>query len=103
MSWIRPLVGRFSGDNHWPHLSDYRGLYMHLLNIHGQYFWVASQELCGEPPSPEIATKTRELAWRIADKLRKTDRIPHLQDILTVLMSEDAYKSANDRAKAMLY
>jgi hypothetical protein len=26
MSWIRLFVGRFSGDNHWPHLSDYRGL-----------------------------------------------------------------------------
>src|SRR3954464_14693062 len=26
MSWIRPFVGRFSGDNHWPHLSDHRGL-----------------------------------------------------------------------------
>src|SRR5438270_3500708 len=25
MSWIRLFVGRFSGDNHWPHLSDYRG------------------------------------------------------------------------------
>src|SRR4051812_15453310 len=25
MSWIRPFVGRFSGDNHWPHLSDHRG------------------------------------------------------------------------------
>src|SRR4051812_23794674 len=28
MSWIRPLLGRFSGDNHWPHLSDYRGTAM---------------------------------------------------------------------------
>src|SRR4051812_11776887 len=27
MSWIRLFVGRFSGDNHWPLLSDYRGLY----------------------------------------------------------------------------
>src|SRR3954466_12940229 len=26
MSWIRLFVGRFSGDNHWPHLSDYRGI-----------------------------------------------------------------------------
>jgi transposase len=27
MSWISSSVGRFSGDNHWPVLGDYRGLH----------------------------------------------------------------------------
>ena len=43
----------------------------------------------------------RDLAWRIADKLREADDVQHLDEILTVLMSEDAYKTANDRAKVL--
>lgn len=50
---------------------------------------------------PKIAVRVRELAWRVADKLREADDVQHLEDILTVLMSEDAYKTANDRANAL--
>jgi len=38
---------------------------------------------------------------QIADKLREADDVQHLEEILTVLMSEDAYKTANDRARAL--
>src|SRR3989442_351147 len=74
---------------------------MLLLDLNGRYFWIASKELHGEPPPPEIAAKVRELAFRIADKLREADDVQHLEEILTVLMSEDAHKTANDRANAL--
>lgn len=76
-------------------------VYMLLLQLDGQYFWIASSELHGEPPPPEAAAKVLDLAWRIADKLREADDVQHLEEILTVLMSEDAYKTANDRANAL--
>lgn len=72
-------------------------VYMLLLDLHGHYFWIASNEMRGEPPPPEIASK----ALQIADKLREADDVPHLQEILTVLMSEDAHKTATDRARAL--
>ena len=74
---------------------------MLLLDLNNRYFWVASKQLHGEPPPAEIATKVRSLAFQIADKLREADDVPYLEEILTVLMSEDAYKTANDRAKAL--
>lgn len=76
-------------------------VYMLLLDLHGHYFWIASNEMRGEPPPPEMSSTVCRLALQIADKLREADDIPHLQEILTVLMSEDAYKTANDRAKAL--
>jgi hypothetical protein len=74
---------------------------MLLLDLNGHYFWIASNELHGEAPPPEMAAKARSLAMQIADKLREADDVQHLQEILTVLMSEDAYKTANDRARAL--
>jgi hypothetical protein len=75
---------------------------MLLMQLSGQYFWVASHELRGQPAPPEIAARVRELAWRVADKLREADDVEHLESILTVLMSKDAYKTANDRANALM-
>ena len=65
---------------------------MLLLDLNGRYFRVASNEVHGEPPPPGIATEVRSLAFQIADKLREADDIPHLKEILTVLMSEDALR-----------
>jgi hypothetical protein len=76
-------------------------VYKLLFDLNGRYFWVASKEMHGEPTPTEIAAKVHDVAWRIADKLRETDDVQHLEEILTVLMSEDAYKTANDRAKAL--
>ena len=76
-------------------------VFMLLLDLNGHYFWIASKELHGEPPPPEIAAKVHGLAWRIADRLREADDIQHLDEILTVLMSEDAYRTAYDRARAL--
>jgi len=76
-------------------------VYMLLLDLDSRYFWIASNELRGEPPRSEIVAEVRGLAWRIADKLREADTVPHLEELLTVLMSEDAYRTANDRANAL--
>ncbi len=76
-------------------------VYMQLLELNSHYFWVASNELHGEPPPPEIEKKVHDLAWRIADALRECDDVPHLEEIVTILMEEDAYPSANERAKAL--
>jgi uncharacterized membrane protein YccC len=76
-------------------------VYMLLLDLNSRYFWVASKEMHGEPAPPQIAAEAYDLAWRIADKLREADDVEHLEEILTVLMSEDAYKTASDRAKAL--
>jgi hypothetical protein len=72
-----------------------------LLDLDGRYFWIVASESRGEPPPPQIAAKARVLAWRIADKLREADDMQYMEETLTVLMSEDAYKSAQDRARAL--
>ena len=76
-------------------------VYMQLLDLNGSYFWIASNELHGIAPSPEVEKKVRDLAWRIADALRKCDEIPYMDEIIRILMNESAYASANDRAKAL--
>jgi hypothetical protein len=117
--WLVPAIGFASGvgvsaiaawvSSVLQHRNDLRRrreqaafeVYMLLLDLNGRYFWVASKEMHGEPTPPEIAAKVHDLAWRTADKLREADDVQHLEEILTVLMSEDAYKTANDRAKAL--
>ena len=76
-------------------------VYMLLLDLNSHYFWIASNEMHGEPPPPEMAARARSIAMQIADKLREADDVQHLEEILTVLMSEDTYKTANDRARAL--
>lgn len=76
-------------------------VYMLLLELNSEYFWIASDELHGQHPRPELAAKACKLAMQITDELREADDVQHLEEILTVLMAEDAYKTANDRAKAL--
>jgi len=117
--WIAPTIGFASGvgvsataawvSSLFQQRSDRRRrreqaafqVYMLLLELNGRYFWVTSKEMHGEPPPPEITAKVRDLAWRIADKLREADDVQHSEEILTVLMSEDAYKTAQERANAL--
>lgn len=49
----------------------------------------------------EVEVKVKNLAWQIADDLREADDVPHLDEIITILMKEDAYATANDRAIAL--
>lgn len=74
---------------------------MLLLDLNGRYFWIASREMHGESWPPEIVAKVHDLAWRILDKLREVSDVPYLEEIVTVLTSEDSYRTANDRAKAL--
>lgn len=76
-------------------------VYMLLLDLNSHYFWIASSELHGEAPPPEMTAKARSLAMQIADKLREADDVQNLEEILTVLMSEDKCKTAHDRARAL--
>jgi hypothetical protein len=52
-------------------------------------------------PQRMHAQSSRAVTPRIADKLREADDVQHIDEILTVLMSEDAYKTADERAKAL--
>jgi hypothetical protein len=76
-------------------------VYMLMLELLGHYFWIASNELRGDTPPLGIPAKVYELAMRIKNKLREADNIQHQEEILTVLMSEDAHKTASDRLKAL--
>jgi hypothetical protein len=99
-AWISSLLQRRMDRQRRRDQSSFE-VYMLLLELNGRYFWVASREIHGELPPPEIAAKVRDLALQIADKLREADEIQHLEEILTVLMSEDAHKTAHDRANAL--
>src|SRR3954452_21862419 len=71
-------VGRFSGDNHWPHLSDYRGLVYPLapdheiraLMIYGEWMTgeVVLKEDGQEPMSQEGC---QALAGRASEAVRR--------------------------------
>lgn len=76
-------------------------VYMQLLELHGLYFWVASNELHGKQVERELASRIQRLAFRIADTMREADELKHLEQVLNVLMNEDAYRSANERARAL--
>jgi len=76
-------------------------IYMKLMELNGQYFWVASAGLHNEPVPPEARRKCRELAWQIADILRAADEVEFLEDILDVLFGS-AYPTALKRHDAML-
>lgn len=77
-------------------------VYMLLLELQGVYFWIASAEVRREESPKEMRNKSHELAWRIADKLRAEDRIPFMEEMMNVLMSDPAFPSAQARHDAML-
>jgi hypothetical protein len=74
---------------------------MLLLELHGFYFWITSAELRGEVPPDSVPVRARQIAMQIADKLREADDVEHLEEILTVLMAEDAFETANKRSEAL--
>ena len=75
-------------------------VYFALLDLNSQYFWVASAEMHREPPKTEVLIACREMAWRIADKLRKCDAVDYLEEILEILFN-NSISSANSRAKRL--
>ena len=75
-------------------------IYMKLMELNTQYFWVASCEVRGEPIPDETRKKCRELAWQIADLLRAADEVEFLEEILDVVLGP-GFPSASKRHDAM--
>ncbi|WP_236166330.1 hypothetical protein [Pseudomonas juntendi] len=75
-------------------------VYMLLLELQQQYFWVASAEATNDEPPKEMLDTCRKTAWTIADKLRSFDRVEHLDEILTVLFSSSV-PTATERANRL--
>lgn len=72
-------------------------IYMRLLDINQQYFWVASAELHGQKPPPDIVRNVRNSCWQLADKLREYDAVELQNEIMEFLFST-AIPSSNERA-----
>lgn len=75
-------------------------VYMLLLELHQQYFWVASAEAAGDEPPQGMLDACRKTSWTIADKLRSFDQVEHLEETLTILFSS-SIPTANERANRL--
>lgn len=75
-------------------------IYMKLMDLNSQYFWIASAEVRGQPASPEARRNCRDLAWQIADILRAADEVEFLEDILDITFGP-GYPTAAKRHDAM--
>lgn len=75
-------------------------IYMKMMDLHSQYFWISSAEVRGEAAPQEMMTKCWHSAWQIADMLRAADDVEFLEDILDVILGP-GFKSAAERHDAM--
>lgn len=75
-------------------------VYMLLLELHQQYFWVASAEASGDETPQGMLDACRKTSWTIADKLRSFDQVEHLEETLTILFSS-SIPTANERANRL--
>ena len=75
-------------------------IYMELMELNSAYFWVTASEFHGERPKREILKRCRDLAWRIADKLRSADEVEYLDEILDVTLGS-GFPTATARHDAM--
>ncbi|MGH9896235.1 MAG: hypothetical protein ACREA0_30425, partial [bacterium] len=75
-------------------------IYMKLMDLNSQYFWIASAEVRGQPASPETRRNCRDLAWQIADILRAADEVEFLEEILDITFGP-GYPTAAKRHDAM--
>jgi len=75
-------------------------IFMKLLNVHANYFWVVGAEKRKQDVPPQVQRSIYDATWQISDLLRTEDAIPHAEEILTVLMSAEI-DSATDRYKRM--
>lgn len=75
-------------------------VYLMLMELNSQYFWVASFQLRGEEPPPTVIIACREIAWKLADRLRAFDQVEFVDEILEIIFSA-AIPTANERAKKL--
>jgi hypothetical protein len=76
-------------------------IYMKLMELNGQYFWISSAEVRQEPEPAEIRKNCHKLAWQIADLLRAADEVEFLEEILDVILNDSSFPSAAKRHDAM--
>lgn len=75
-------------------------VYFHLIELSNWYFWIASAEIHGKEPDPEVVATCRKISFKLSDRLRTFDQVEHLDEALTLLFSE-SISTANDRANRL--
>jgi uncharacterized membrane protein YccC len=82
------------------HEEAHLAIYFMLMELSQHYFWVASAELHQQEAAPEVLGRCRQVAWKLADRLRTFDDVANLEEILTILFSTEI-PSANERANRL--
>ncbi|MCG2794925.1 MAG: hypothetical protein L6427_03485 [Actinomycetia bacterium] len=72
-------------------------IYMMLLELVGHHFWIVSDEALGQKSSEHILNSYHRTCWRIADEIRKVDKLQETEGILRVMFSL-AYETERKRA-----
>lgn len=62
-------------------------VYMLLMELNGQHFWITSRQVQGQEPKPEHTQKFSDTGWRIADLVRQIDNHPLAPAILAAVFS----------------
>jgi len=75
-------------------------IYLRLLAINQQYFWLLTAEIHQEEPPKEIVENLKKLCWELADKLRECDSVEMLEEILIFLFSA-SLNSYRERGKLL--
>jgi hypothetical protein len=72
-------------------------IYFRLLALNDWYFWVASATMRGETPQRKHLDACWKEAWQIADMLRRSDSVEHVDEILAILF-DHTIPTASERA-----
>jgi hypothetical protein len=72
-------------------------IYMRLFDLHGRHFWIYSQEASGRQLDPRPGVRFNKVRWRLADLLRKADRLPEVPEILRAMFSLSRFESEKAR------
>ena len=72
-------------------------IYMMLLELVGHHFWIVSDETLGQKSSERVLSSYHRTCWRIADEIRKVDKLQEAEDILRVMFSL-AYDTESKRS-----
>ena len=74
-------------------------IYMLLMEVNGQHFWITSREVRSEEPRQETLKRFEDLRWQIADEARKVDYVPEIRDVLHALFSLSFESEAKRNAR----
>ena len=75
-------------------------IYMMLLDLYSRHFSIASADMRKELADSLTRLEFHRQSWRIADELRKIDKIPEAEEILRMMLSLE-FENEIDRAKMM--